>query len=148
MYNFLDIKKYNMKTSIHSLRTAVVAFVVILTTIGINNDVIAQCSRTTCNYLGDPAGATTSWQTVSGSVPDGTTYNRYDFSLTVGKTYEFSLCTADGGAASYDSYLCLYQGYGCGMTSPVATNDDFCGSQSKITYTVTSGGWHSLYVSG
>lgn len=109
----------------------------------------ADCNRSTCNYIGDPSAATTSWQTVSGNVPNGTTYNRYDFYLTNGNTYEFSLCSADGGAASYDSYMCLYgMGYGCGYTTFLTSNDDNCSLQSKITYLATSSGWTSLYISG
>jgi len=108
-----------------------------------------DCGRATCNYIGDPSAATTAWQFVSGSVPNGTTYNRYDFFLTSGRTYEFSLCSADGGAANYDSYLCLYgYGYGCGYSTFLAYNDDNCGTQSKITITATTTGWTSLYISG
>ncbi len=111
--------------------------------------VFADCSRTTCEYIGDPATATTTWQFVTGDVTDGDSYDRYDFYLTNGYIYEFSLCAADGGAADYDSYLCLYgYGFGCNQTVFLATNDDACGTASKITFTSTQDGWVSLYVSG
>jgi hypothetical protein len=113
------------------------------------NKVWGQCNRVTCNYVGDPTAATTAWQSVSGSIPNGTTYNRYDFYLYSGNTYEFSMCSVDGGSANYDSYLCLYgPGYGCGYTSFVANDDDACAPASKITYISSFTGWSSLYVSG
>ena len=131
------------------VRKVVIFFLIIFFQIVISKDVSADCDRPTCNYIGDPATATTTWQTVSGSVADGSTYNRYDFYLTSGRSYEFSLCTADGGAAGYDSFLCLYgYGYGCGYASFLAYNDDYCGTASKIIYTATQSGWTSLYISG
>jgi len=124
-------------------------FLVLLIAVLSNHNVFGQCSRTNCTYIGDPSAPTTSWQTVSGSLPDETTYNRYDFYLYSDMTYYFSLCSADGGAASYDSYLCLYgYGYGCGYTSFLASNDDYCGNASYISYTATQSGWTSLYISG
>ncbi|HOY33431.1 MAG TPA: hypothetical protein PKW80_16250 [Bacteroidales bacterium] len=138
-----------MQTSTSFLKKSLLAFYVLFMTMGISNNGFGQCGRPTCNYIGDPAAATSTWQYVSGSVADGTTYNRYDFYLYSGNTYAFSLCSADGGAADYDSYLCLYgYGYGCGYTTFLASNDDNCGVQSKITYTATSTGWTSLYISG
>ena len=78
--------------------------------------------------------------------------NRYDFYLTAGNTYIFSLCSDDGGSVSYDSYLGLYTGgfgdYQSSYSSSTLTNDDDCGTASRITYTPTSTGWTSLYISG
>ncbi len=138
---------FHVKLISHTIKSCVAILILLLISLSIHNSVVAQCDRTTCTYLTDHS-PTTSWQTLSSSIVNGSTLHRYDFNLTVGKTYEFSLCSADGGAANYDSYLCLYQGYGCGLSASVATNDDFCGTASKITYTSVGGSWHSLYVTG
>lgn len=115
-------------------------------------------NRSTCNYVSDPPAATTTHQTVSGSLPNGTTYNRYDFYLTAGRTYHFSLCSADGGGTNYDSYIGLYgtggsSDYGCfANQSPTYfayNDDDGCANNaSRITYTATTSRWTSLYISG
>lgn len=117
----------------------------------------SQFSSETCSYQGDPSTATTSWQTVSGSLPDGNTYHRYDFYLTAGRTYVFSLCPEGegGGTANFDTYMAIYGDtwgcYGSSATNSdyVAYNDDGCsGTQSIITYTATETGWTSLYITG
>jgi len=117
----------------------------------------SQFSSETCSYQGDPSTATASWQTVSGSLPDGSTYHRYDFYLTEGRTYVFSLCPEGegGGTANFDTYMAIYGDtwgcYGSSATNSdyVAYNDDGCsGTQSIITYTATETGWTSLYITG
>ena len=114
----------------------------------------SQFSNETCSYEGDPTAATTSWQTVSGTLPDGNTYHRYDFQLFAGREYTFSLCTDDGGSATFDTYMALYGGgYGCFGNSAansdyVAYNDDDCSTRSRFTYTPTTDGWRSLYITG
>lgn len=60
---------------------------------------------------------------------------------TVG-TWTFSLCNA---TTTYDSYLALYSGSCIGL---LVGNDDFCGSQSEISYTLSCPGTYYLLVSG
>ena len=87
----------------------------------------------------------TSWQTVSGSLSSGTDTKRYKVSVTATGNHEFSLCSADGGSAGYDSYLCLFNSAG----TQLASDDDGCGTTaSKITYNFTSTGTYYIQVSG
>jgi hypothetical protein len=94
-----------------------------------SGSVNAQCSRPTCLNVTSLNLTSTSWQTVSNSLPDGNSYRRYDCYLIAGYTYEFSTCSSDGGSADYDTYLCLKTdgalGYGCGLTNMLAYNDDY-----------------------
>ncbi len=111
---------------------------------------LTKFSSKTCNYVSDPSTATTSWQSVSGTLSSDY-YNRYDFYLTQGRMYTFSLCSDDGGSSGFDSYMGLFgYGYGCYSTSLscLAYNDDACGTASKFTYTATQDGWTSLYITG
>jgi hypothetical protein len=131
------------------MKTRIILFILLIAISGIS--AFADCGRTTCTYItpgGMDLSATTSWQYTSNSLPDGTTQHRYDIYCTAGYTYYFSMCSTDGGAASYDSYLCLLgPGYGCGYPI-VASNDDYCSVASYITYTPTTSSWYSVIVSG
>ena len=113
-------------------------------------------SDRTCNYVGGDITSgswTTSWQSKSGTLTAGK-YDRYDVYLTTGCTYYFSLCPADGGSCAFDSYMALYgSSYGCysGSSTCLAYDDDGCGTgnrASTITYTATSSGWKSLFITG
>ncbi|HOV11681.1 MAG TPA: hypothetical protein PLL90_07950, partial [Bacteroidales bacterium] len=142
-----------MKTLTKFFKTFLPYIVMLLLLFGSRTNVFGQCGRANCSYITPDVYNTwsTSYQTKpSNSLPDGTYYHRYDFYLTSGHTYDFSLCSGDGGAASFDSYLCLYgYGYGCGYTSFLTSNDDMCGNVSAIyNFTATQDGWTSLYVSG
>jgi hypothetical protein len=60
------------------------------------------------------------------------------YSVTTGNTYEWSLCSADGGSASYDSQLSLYNDSNTGL----CYSDDLCtGSDAKIQWTATYTGF-------
>lgn len=112
--------------------------------------VVGQCTAgRSCLYISSPNSPSTVWQGLAGSLFNGTTYNRYDFYLISGNTYIFSLCPDDGGTANYDTYLCLYgYGSGCGLTTALASNDDYCGVQSRLEFVAFATGMVSLYVSG
>jgi hypothetical protein len=48
---------------------------------------------------------------------------------------KLSLCPADGGSASFDSLIRVYSGADCASLTEIACNDDFCGTQSRVTFT-------------
>lgn len=54
------------------------------------------------------------------------------YNVTSGNTYEWSLCSSDGGSASYDSQLTLYQDNG---TTILCYSDDNCSDDGKIQWT-------------
>ena len=106
---------------------------------------ITTCNGRTTSTNVTALYPTTSWQTVSGSLSSSTDTKRYAVSITTTGTYEFSLCSADGGGDNYDSYLCLFDAAGGFLTS----NDDACdGTNAKITYSITSPGTYYIQVSG
>ena len=55
-------------------------------------------------------------------------------SVVSGTTYQWSLCTVDGGIASYDSELTLFR---ASTNFPLCYNEDFCGLDAKITWTAS-----------
>ena len=79
----------------------------------------------------------------SGSLVGGYDTKRYIVNVYPG-SYNFSLCPEDGGGANYDTYLCLFDSSG----NLIASNDDFCGLQSKISYNFTNSGTYYIQVSG
>ncbi len=92
------------------------------------------CASGSCTYnfpSGTLSTTSSSWTTVS-TVNYGGDYQLY--SVTSGKTYEWTLCTADGGSASYDSYLTLYNNSGLAI---LCRSDDYCGDDAKIMWTAT-----------
>ncbi|MFM7106189.1 MAG: hypothetical protein ACKOW8_11755, partial [Flavobacteriales bacterium] len=62
----------------------------------------------------------------------------FSFVATAGCTYEFSTC----GQSAMDTYLRLYS-TGTGGTV-LTVNDDFCGTQSQITWTAAANGTYSV----
>jgi len=82
-----------------------------------------------------------SWQSASENMYAG----EYAlFNVVSGTTYEFSLCVADGGLASYDSELTLYAN--TNLNVALAYEDDICGDDPKITWTSTFTGLLRVYV--
>jgi hypothetical protein len=68
---------------------------------------------------------------------------KYYVYMYAGYTYDFSLCSTEGGSASYDSYLIIYNS----SCSSVSTNDDYCGLQSRIpSYVCPSTGVYYLEI--
>jgi hypothetical protein len=82
---------------------------------------------------------TTSWQTASSQIYAGE-YSVYN--VTAGDVYEWSICSADGGNATYDTELTLTDA----SNNELDYNDDFCSTQSKITWTATITGTVRVHV--
>jgi len=57
------------------------------------------------------------------------------YNVTAGQTYEWTLCSGDGGSASYDSELTLLNSTGATV---ICYSDDYCGDDAKIQWTATS----------
>ena len=96
-----------------------------------NNTLGAYCNTPTSTVAITPT-----------STPQNTaTYNSgrraFTFNATAGCTYTFSTC---GGSGS-DTYLGLYSGNGGTL---IASNDDFCGLQSQITWVCPANGAYSI----
>ncbi len=100
---------------------------------GIGIQAHAQCSGGAVYVTLNP---TANWQTEA-AVWAG---DLLPFTAVAGVTYEFSMCPTDGGSASFDTELTIQNAQG----TPVAYNDDFCGLQSKITWTAPSSGTFQL----
>ena len=49
-----------------------------------------------------------------------------------------SLCPEDGGSASFDSVIAVFEG-GCGALVPIACDDDTCGSASRVEFVAEPG---------
>jgi hypothetical protein len=72
------------------------------------------------------------------SIPDNGNAAGCRVDLAAGRTYAFSMCSADGGSCTGDAMLDLYEWNG-GYTSTnllLAFNDDSCGYCSRFEYTV------------
>jgi hypothetical protein len=65
------------------------------------------------------------------------------YNVTSGQVYEWSLCSADGGAASYDSQLTLRTT----TNGALCYSDDICGDDAKIGWTATFTGQVRVKVS-
>jgi len=76
------------------------------------------------------------WNTASAT----TNTANFDVELAAGATYEFSTC----GQSSTDTYLRLYRTGA--RIAELASNDDACGVQSKITYKAMSSGTFQVRV--
>jgi len=75
-----------------------------------------------------------------GSLGPAGTWSFY-LSATGGTTYDLSLCPADGGWASFDTVVTVYDG-----GTAVASNDDSCDLQSRLTWTASYSGTFTVQV--
>ncbi|MEI6683845.1 MAG: T9SS type A sorting domain-containing protein [Bacteroidota bacterium] len=75
-----------------------------------------------------------SWQTAT-TCQYGGEYGLYY--VTYGYTYQWSYCAADGGSATWDTQLSLYDN---STLACLTFNDDYCGNQSKIIWTANFSG--------
>ena len=98
-----------------------------------------QCLGSGCAFGGSqyPTATQTStsqsFSTVATNIYAGE-WARY--TVTNGQTYEWSLCSADGGSVSYDAQLTLYNDNS--TPSQLCYSDDLCdGNRPKIRYTAT-----------
>lgn len=83
-----------------------------------------------------PAGTQSTTSTTFVTVVTNNYAGEYGvYNVTNGKTYEWSLCAGDGGAASYDSQLMLLNSTGATI---ICYSDDYCGDDAKISWTATS----------
>jgi len=114
-----------MKKPLHLF--SVLVFVLILSLSG-----KAQCVFSGVQYPSGTITPTTTWTTVSTAIYAGE-YSAYN--VIAGNIYEWSLCTADGGNASYDSQLSLFNSINTGTA--LDYQDDVCGDDAKITWTAT-----------
>ncbi|TND09082.1 MAG: hypothetical protein FD123_1485 [Bacteroidetes bacterium] len=96
-----------------------------------------QCSSG--NYIGPINPVPGPYQTMP--VVTGDLYNFW-VPATCIPTYDFSFCAADGGNAVFDSQITILDQ----NVLPVAYNDDFCGTQSHLTFTPLSGGTYYVLV--
>lgn len=67
----------------------------------------------------------------------------YSFSAVAGTTYTFSYCS-NGGSSSGDSYLTIANS----TPTSQASNDDFCGLASQVSFTCPTTGTYRIYLSG
>jgi len=100
----------------------------------------AQCAFGSANYpLGTFTPTTATWTILATDVFAGE-YAVYN--VTLGSTYEWSTCAANGGSALYDSQLTLWRS--TNTTAPLADADDECGNNELLTWTATFTG--AVYV--
>lgn len=97
---------------------------------------LAQCTG------GTSAGSLTPTSVWQSATVDGGTY--FTFSATAGLTYNFSFCSADGGATSYDTQITIHDNSG----SPISGfySDDFCGTASRVDFVCTSSATYRVLV--
>jgi hypothetical protein len=115
-----------------------------VTTTTLPSGLSTTCSGRTTSQDIATISPTTNWQTISGSLSSSTDTKRYKITVTSPGQHEFSLCSADGGSANYDSYICIFDSSGNFITS----NDDYCNRQSKITFSFSSTGTYYIQISG
>ncbi|MFH1121012.1 MAG: CARDB domain-containing protein [Bacteroidota bacterium] len=89
-----------------------------------------QGCNSTVQYPSSTLSPTTSWKTQNSIYAGEYTV----FSVTSGKTYTFSYCSADGASASYDSEMTLRNN---STNAYIAYSDDACGDDARIIWTAT-----------
>ena len=103
-----------------------------------NKKIHSQCNRP--SSVGNSISSiTTSWGSRTGN-----TNKRIDFSATAGRTYTFSLCSDDGATCDFDSQMAIRLN-----SSPYtvqASNDDYCGLDSKIIWNCTNTANYEIYI--
>ncbi len=108
---------------------------------GSNTTTACRIICQTCPSYDYSITPSTSWQFHSSSIVAGGCKKYYVY-MNAGTQYIFSLCSADGGSASYDSYLRLYDG----SCTNISNNDDYCGLGSYLSYTAATSGVYYLEV--
>lgn len=109
--------------------------VIILCAFTWSSNVMAQCTGGTQNGSLDPV--TSTFQFFS----TGVAGEYQTFTAVFGEQYEFSYCSSEGGSSFYDTELSLNDAFGAN----IAYDDDFCGSQSHLTWTANSSGTFRIY---
>jgi len=121
----IQINEYDCITN-----TTCMDMVVELTAVGGSSGV--GCPSTGSQYPSGTMTPTASWQTASTLIYAGE-YSLYN--VVSGTVYEWSLCAADGGNASYDSELTLFDN--ASPATGLAYSDDVCSDDAKLNWTAT-----------
>ena len=98
----------------------------------------AQCLCTS-QYPAGTVTPTTVWSTINTLMYAG---DYAVINVTAGNTYEFSTCAANGSNVTYDSELTLLTN----AQQLLAYNDDFCGTQSYISWVATYTGTVQIHL--
>lgn len=103
-------------------------------------ELAAQCTG------GTGAGALSPAPSAVFQTMNVTTGNYYTFVVPAGcmPTYEFSFCAADGSNAAFDSQITILDNSGNAV--PGGYSDDFCGLQSRVTWTPSAAGTYRVLV--
>jgi hypothetical protein len=101
-----------------------------------NNISFAQCSGGTPFGTINPINT---WQTVGGLFAG----QYLSFNATAGNNYQFSLCSANGGAASYNSEITILDNSG---NYAGGYNDDSCGQQSFLAWNPSTSGTYRVLI--
>jgi hypothetical protein len=99
---------------------------------------LAQCVCTSQYPLGNMT-PTTVWSTINTLMYAG---DYAVVNVTAGNTYEFSTCAANGSNVTYDSELTLLTN----AQQLLAYNDDFCGTQSFVSWVATYTGTVQIHL--
>lgn len=124
--------------SIAKLMRASLALVMSLGMILSAQMAFGQCTANV-QYPSGTVTPTTSWTTLNGCNYAG---EYAVVNVTSGNIYEFSTCAADGASILYDTQLTLRDNLG----AQLAYNDDFCGVQSKVSWTATYTGTAQIHL--
>lgn len=98
--------------------------------VAITVTVTSQGCNSTTQYPSNTLSPSTNWKSQTKIYAGEFTA----FNVTSGRTYYFSLCSADGATASYDSELTLRNKT---TDAFIAYSDDACGDDAKITWKAT-----------
>ena len=105
------------------------------------------CSAATLMTCGQTMTGTTATATLDGPSTDcsggSVAPDRWYRVVGTGQSITASLC----GGTSYDSKIAIYTG-SCGSLVALVCNDDFCGLQSQVTWSSTSGVTYYIRVHG
>jgi hypothetical protein len=82
-----------------------------------------------------------------GSSPGKDVWYTYSNPSACSRVVTLSLCAADGGSAAFDSIIRVFSGADCASLTEIACNDDFCGTQSRVTFTAAAGTSYRISVS-
>jgi hypothetical protein len=115
-------------------------FTVILSYILFNNPAFSQCTGGTNNGALSPV-PTSAYQTMN--LPAGDFYYTFVVSSCL-PTYDFSYCSADGSNAAFDTQITILDNTGVAVSG--GYSDDFCSTQSHVTWTPTLTGTYRVHV--
>ncbi len=115
-------------------------YTTILILIVFTNQLSSQCTGGTNNGALSPA-PTSAYQTMN--LPAGDFYYTFVVNSCL-PTYDFSYCSADGSNATFDTQITILDNSGVAVSG--GYSDDFCGTQSHVTWTPTLAGTYRVHV--